>query len=367
MAGLNSQRKISEYTFKNFLTKCFYSEKFRIVFIGENFCLRLLTLIQLLQKKPEVKMEKIPILMDVDTGIDDAIALIVALQSDKLDIKGITAVAGNQTLDKTLKNTLDVVSFAGRKDIPVARGAEKPLIRDQIIAREVHGQTGLGSAVLPPSDITPCRLDAISLMRKILDESDKKVTLVPTGPLTDVALLLLAYPDVKEKIEKIVMMGGGAFQGNSTPSAEFNIWVDPEAASVVFSSGLPIVLCGLDVTMKAYVTKEDIEKIKATGTKAGLFCADAFSRYYDWYIATGRLPGCAVHDAVTIAYLIEPEIISAKPAAVKVDIDGKYTYGCTACDFRPDRDKNLDNALVCLDIDREAFVELLTKACKNYR
>lgn len=181
-------------------------------------------------------MTKTPIIMDVDTGIDDAIALTVALQAKSLDIKGITVVAGNQTIEKTLKNTLDVVEYLGRTDIPVAKGAEKPLVAPQIIAEETHGESGLGSAKLPAASIQPVEEDAVSFMRRVLEESDEKITLVPTGPLTNIALLLMAYPHVKEKIEKIVVMGGGAFEGNASATSEFNILVDPHAASVVFAS-----------------------------------------------------------------------------------------------------------------------------------
>lgn len=311
-------------------------------------------------------MIKKPIIMDVDTGIDDAIALTVALQAEALDIKGITVVAGNQTIEKTLKNTLDVVEYLGRTDIPVAKGAEKPLVAPQIIAEETHGESGLGNARLPEASIKPVKEDAVSFMRRVLEESSEKITLVPTGPLTNIALLLMAYPHVKEKIEKIVVMGGGAFEGNASATSEFNILVDPHAASVVFASGLPIVMCGLDVTMKAYATKEDIQAVRDTGTKAGEFCADAFRHYYDIYTKYTRLPGCAVHDAVTIAYLLHPDMITVKPATVRVDIDGIHSYACTASDFRPWRDKSKDNALVCMDIDRQAFVNLIIDACKNY-
>lgn len=312
-------------------------------------------------------MRKIPIIMDVDTGIDDAIALTVALQSDKLDIKGVTVVAGNQTLAKTLKNTLDVVDFLGRGDVPVARGAAGSLVREQIIAGETHGENGLGGAVLPRASITRVEEDAVDFIRKTLEESREKITIVPTGPLTNIALLLLAYPHVKDKIEKIVMMGGGAFEGNCNASSEFNIMADPQAAAVVFASGVQIVMCGLDVTMKAYTTIEDINRVRSTGTEAGAFCADAFMHYYNRYIANSRLPGCAVHDAVAVAYLIAPEIIKAKAATVRVDIDGDKTYACTASDFRPYRDKSKDNALVCMDIDREAFVKIIIDACKSYK
>lgn len=312
-------------------------------------------------------MKKIPIIMDVDTGIDDAVALVLALSSDKLDVKGVTVVAGNQTLEKTLHNTLSVVDFLGRKDIPVAKGADRPLVVPQLIAEETHGESGLGTAKLPQPSIKEHPLDAVSFLKQTLENSDEKITLVPTGPMTNIALLLLAYPHVKEKIEKIVMMGGGAFEGNCTAMSEFNILVDPHAAQVVFDSGVEIVMCGLDVTMKSYATMEDIMRIKATGTKAGLFCAEAFGVYYDRYIHNSRLPGCAVHDAVAVTYLLHPEWIKTKRANAKTDIYGQESYAATVCDFRPWRDKSLDNAEICLDIDREKFIDLLVKACESYK
>lgn len=312
-------------------------------------------------------MKKIPIIMDVDTGIDDAVALVLALQAPELEVLGVTVVAGNQTLDKTLYNTLSVVDYLGRPEVPVAKGANRPLVKEPIVADETHGVTGLGTAKLPVPKIKEQELDAVSFLRKTLEDSKEKITLVPVGPLTNIALLFLSYPHVKEKIEKIVMMGGGAYEGNCTAMSEFNILVDPEAAQVVFASGVPIVMCGLDITMKSYTTKEDIARIKATGTIAGEFCAEAFGVYYNRYINNTTLPGCAVHDAVAITYLLHPEYIKGEMATAKMDIDGKHTYGATVCDFRPWRDKTKDNTFVCMDIDREKFVDLLVKACESYR
>ena len=187
------------------------------------------------------------------------------------------------------------------------------------------------------------------------------------GPLTNIALLLTCYPHIKEKIEKIVMMGGGAFEGNMNAVEEFNIFVDPEAAKIVFDSGVDIVMCGLDITMKSYTTWDDIMRLKATDTKAGDFCAEAFGVYYNRYVSNSRLPGCAVHDAVAVTYLLHPEWIKTQKCRIKVDIDGQDSYGATVCDFRPNRDKSKDNALVCLDIDRQKFVDLLVQACESYR
>lgn len=311
-------------------------------------------------------MSKIPVIIDVDTGIDDAMALVLALQSDKLDIRGITTVAGNQTIEKTTRNTLDVVEYFGRSEIPVAMGAKQPLVRPQIIAAYAHGESGLGTAVLPKAEKQAEELDAIDFIRTELEKSDEKITLVPTGPLTNIAILLKAYPQIKEKIEKIVLMGGGAFQGNSNATAEFNIYADPEAASIVFNSGIKLVMCGLDVTMKAIVTPEDINTIKAIGTKASDFIAKAFEFYMAMYKKNANFTGCAVHDAVTITYLIAPELIKTRQGIARVDIDGKDSYAATICDFRPWRDTEKDNALVGVDIDREAFVQMLLDACKNY-
>lgn len=311
-------------------------------------------------------MSKIPVIIDVDTGIDDAMALVLALQSDKLDIRGITTVAGNQTIEKTTRNTLDVVEYFGRSEIPVAMGAKQPLVRPQIIAAYAHGESGLGTAVLPKAEKQAEELDAIDFIRTELEKSDEKITLVPTGPLTNIAILLKAYPHIKEKIEKIVLMGGGAFQGNSNATAEFNIYADPEAASIVFNSGIKLVMCGLDVTMKAIVTPDDINTIKAIGTKASDFIAEAFEFYMAMYKKNANFTGCAVHDAVTITYLIAPELIKTRQGIARVDIDGKDSYAATICDFRPWRDTEKDNALVGVDIDREAFVQLLLDACKNY-
>lgn len=311
-------------------------------------------------------MKKIPVIIDVDTGIDDAVALVLALQAKELDIKGITTVAGNQTIEKTTRNTLDVVEYFGRSDIPVAMGAKGPLVREQIIAAYAHGESGLGTAVLPMAKIQPHQLDAVGFIKKTLEESEEQITLVPTGPLTNIAILLKAYPHLKNKIKEIVLMGGGAFQGNSNATSEFNIFADPEAAAVVYASGVKIVMCGLDVTMKAIVTPEDVETIKAIGNKAGDFVAEAFNFYMAMYRKNANFTGCAVHDAVTITYLIKPELIKTRQGIARVDIDGKDSYAATICDFRPWRDKEKDNALVGVDIDREAFVKLIIDACKNY-
>ena len=311
-------------------------------------------------------MAKIPVLIDVDTGIDDAIALVLALASDKLDVKGITTVAGNVTLDRTTENTLAVVELLKRTDVPVAKGADRPLVRPVHTAPEVHGNTGLGNATLPKATLPLNEKDAVSFMAQVIEESEVPVTLMPVGPLTNIAIFLMSYPHLKPKIKEIVIMGGAAYGGNVTPSSEFNIYVDPHAAHVVFSSGIKIVMCGLDVTLKAYATQRDIESFANLGNDVGAFCAKTMETYLARYLSNGQ-PGCALHDAVAVTYLIAPELLGGRNANVQVDIDGEHTFACTVTDFRlRRRNTENENAFVVLDVEREKFIDLLLKAAKSY-
>ena len=197
-------------------------------------------------------MKRIPIILDGDPGHDDAIAWVLAKGSPMLDIRGVTSVCGNQTIEKTTYNAQRICTLIDLH-VPTAMGRLRPLISDPIIAPTVHGESGLDGPALPEPDFELEDMDAVTLMAKLIQESDEPITLVPTGPLTNVAALLMAYPELKEKIARISLMGGGVQYGNWTPAAEFNILVDPEAAAVVFESGIPIIMAGLDVTEKAMI------------------------------------------------------------------------------------------------------------------
>ena len=213
---------------------------------------------------------KYPILFDCDPGIDDAVAFaLAAAHSDVLDIRGITSVAGNQTIERVTGNALKLTAFLGM-DIPVARGSKAPLLREIIPAGDIHGETGLGNCKLPETDRTVAGEPAPLFLYQKLQElrEGEKMVLVPTAPLTNIALLLKTFPDAAEKIDKIVLMGGAITGGNITSTAEFNIWEDPEAAQIVFSSGIPIIMCGLDVTCKCGFNREQIQALLAGGEKA---------------------------------------------------------------------------------------------------
>ncbi|MEC4727356.1 pyrimidine-specific ribonucleoside hydrolase RihA [Shewanella sp. D64] len=307
-----------------------------------------------------------PIILDCDPGHDDAIALILALSGDAFTPLAVTTSAGNQTPDKTLNNALRILTLLGRSDIPVAGGALTPLARELIIADNVHGETGLDGPVLPDPGFAPLNMTAVELMVLKLRESDTPVTLVPTGPLTNIALLLASHPELHRKIERIVLMGGAAGIGNWTPVAEFNIFVDPEAADIVFKAGIPITMCGLDVTHQAQVMDEDIARIRTIDNPIAQCVADLL----DFFIIYHRDPkwgftGAPLHDPCTIAWLLKPELFTAHECWVGIETKGEHTQGMTVVD-RYGLTGNQTNASVLFDIDRERFIDLLVECLESY-
>jgi len=306
---------------------------------------------------------KIPVIMDCDPGHDDAIALILAHASDKIDIKAVTTTAGNQTIEKTTLNALKIMTFL-EANVPVGMGCSKPLFRDLIIAPEVHGETGLDGPVLPEEVYNKSELHAVELMAKTIKECKDKITIVPTGALTNVALLLLTYPELKNRIERISLMGGACWGGNWTPSAEFNILVDPEAAQIVFQSGIPIIMSGLDVTHKALIKKEDTERFRNIGTKAGVLVAELLDFFAKFHDETSDFDGSPLHDPCAVAWLIDPTLFTTKMCHVDIETKGTFTTGSTVVDYY-DVQKKEKNTEVLFDIDRERFINLLAKHLKE--
>ena len=309
-------------------------------------------------------MRKIPIIMDCDPGHDDAIAIILACASEKLDVRAITTVGGNQTIAKTTNNALRVLAFIDKK-IPVAMGANNPLRRELEIAPSVHGDSGLDGPELPQPKEEALKISAFELMAKVVEESDEKITLVPTGPLTNIAIFLLSYPHLKSKIERISLMGGSAIGWNWTASAEFNILVDPEAADIVFKSGIPITMSGLDVTHKAQVYPEDIEKIKNQGGKVAVMVGELLEFFIKFHKEICGWEFAPLHDPCAVAWLINPDMFTSKKLNVQIDIDGEHTTGCTVTDFL-NRFKLEPNTDVLLDVDRHQFVDMLIDAVNKY-
>jgi inosine-uridine nucleoside N-ribohydrolase len=293
----------------------------------------------------------IPILLDCDPGHDDAIALLLALASPEVELLGLTTVAGNQTLDKTTANAIRVLELAGREDVQVAAGADRPLVRERSIAVNVHGETGLDGPNLPPPKGRPVEAHAVDFLAERLAGS----TLVATGPLTNVALLLARYPDVHP--ERIVLMGGASAEGNVTPAAEFNVWADPEAAARVFASGLDVTMVGLDVTHRALVSRTHAEQLRGAG-RVGRVVAELLDFYGVFHREVYGFDGSPVHDAVAVAQVIRPELLELQLLNVQVDCESALCRGRTVVDLW--RRTGLEpNAKVAVGIESEAFVDLL--------
>jgi inosine-uridine nucleoside N-ribohydrolase len=301
----------------------------------------------------------IPILIDCDPGQDDAIALLLAVASPEVELLGVTTVAGNQTLDKTTANALKVLELAGREDVRVAAGADRPLVGELVVADDAHGESGLDGPSLPSPRTKPLQQHAVDFLAERILASNRPVTLVPLGPLTNVALLLVEHPDVARRLHRVVLMGGAIGEGNQTPSAEFNIWIDPEAAFRVFQSGLDVTMVGLDVTNRAVLTEEDADGLRGTGPVGGAVAAmlDFYGTFYRVAYDHG---GCPVHDAVAVAHLIRPQIVQWVERHVAVELGSGLCRGRTVVDMRRRRILTAaPNARVAVDIDVAGFRRLL--------
>jgi len=302
-------------------------------------------------------MTTTPIILDCDPGHDDAIALLLALASPEIELLGVTTVSGNQTLDKTTANALRVLEFAGRADVPVHAGADKPFLRERDVAAHVHGESGLDGPALPgPS--TPVREGhAVDFIADQIRARGGKVTLVPTGPLTNVALLFALHPDAVP--ERIVLMGGAVGEGNRTPAAEFNIWADPESAQRVFGAALDTTMIGLDVTHRALITDTHTERLRGVGRVGAMVAElmDFYSRFHR--LRYPDLGGSPMHDPVCIAHIVDPGLVEVRDASIEVDCSTGPSWGRTNVDWRGRDHFGPPNAKVGLDLDGERFAELL--------
>ena len=309
-------------------------------------------------------MEKIKMILDCDTGHDDAIALMMAARHPAIELLGVTVVAGNQTLDKTLPNTLKVCQALGI-DCPVYGGMSLPLVRDQITAGEVHGESGLDGPVFPPLTRKAEPEHAVQFLIRTLMASDGDITLVPVGPLTNIAAAMRLEPAILPKIRQIVLMGGAYGLGNSTPAAEFNLFADPEAAHIVFSSGVPLVMMGLDLTNQTVCTMDVIERMEALGNRAGKLFGEIMRFTFNTQREINGLEAGPVHDVTCVAWLVAPELFTLKPAHVEIDLSHGPCYGRTVCDFVLRQGKAV-NCQVGITLDREKFWDLVADTLARY-
>ncbi|MFK0018035.1 nucleoside hydrolase [Streptomyces sp. NPDC090798] len=273
------------------------------------------------------------IIIDCDPGLDDAIAILLAAGNPDVEIVALTTVAGNQTIEKVTLNARQVCTLAGLRGVPVAAGAGGPLVRDQTLAAEIHGETGMdGPAFIPPAMEADPR-HAVDLIIETVLAHPGEITLVPTAPLTNIALALRREPRIAELVKEVVLMGGSYTRGNITPAAEFNIHADPEAAAVVFSAGWPLTMVGLDLTAQAAATPELLSRIGALGTPVSRFVVDLLDHYN---ANVGKVHGAmaTIHDACAVGRAIDPSLMEVTPAHVEVELRGTATYGMTVTDFR---------------------------------
>lgn len=297
----------------------------------------------------------IPVLLDCDPGHDDAIALLLALASPEVELLGVTTTYGNQTLEKTTANALRVLELVGREDVPVAAGAAAPLRRQLVVAAHVHGESGLDGPALPPPRTAPVSDDAVTFLADRIAAARRPVTLVPTGPLTNVARFLRAHGG--DGVDRIVLMGGAIAEGNMTPAAEFNIWADPEAAAIVFASGLEIHMLGLDVTHQALLGRAEEERLRQAG-RVGCFVADLNVFFTRYHRETYGWDGAPIHDAVALAHAIVPGLVETVHCNVEIERESELCRGRTVVD-RWHRTERPANAHVGVALDRERFFGLL--------
>lgn len=308
----------------------------------------------------------IPIWIDTDTGVDDAVALLCALKLDKLAIRGISSVAGNVEHAKTFRNCRNVLAYAGREDIKVYPGAIKPMCVELDDASEVHGKDGLGGVVIPESPAEKETMHAWDAIYEAAKKEGGKLQIVAVGPLTNIANAIISHPDLKCMVKRILIMGGAAVGGNATMAAEFNIYADPHSAETVMQSGIPVVMFGLDVTVDAYLNDKDIQDIRDFNTKISKFFADVVQSNLNFYIKNYKREILCIHDACPLIYLQYPEIFTGQKAGVYVETQSRLCFGKTVTDIWSDTKFKTRETMVMLGVDREKFASTLKGLLQQY-
>lgn len=310
-------------------------------------------------------MEKIKMILDCDPGHDDAVAILLAGCSEKIDLLGITVVAGNQTLEKTAVNAANVCQWLNL-DVPVFAGCGQPMVREKMVAADIHGETGLDGPVFPPRTKQIEKQHAVLWMIDTLMKSEEPVTVVTTGPMTNLAMAMRLEPQIIGRIKEIVLMGGAYTNGNVTPAAEFNIIADGDAAYVAFTSGLPITMVGLDVTRKALCYPSIVERMGKIGNHASKLFVDLMGHFCKSQKEVFGWEGGPLHDPITVAYLIDPTVLTVKPMHAEIDIRSTQSYGRTNCDYFGYQ-KKAPTANVAIDIDVEKFWNIVEEGIRKYQ
>lgn len=311
-------------------------------------------------------MTKKPIWIDVDTGLDDSIALLLAMQLENVDIKGISAVAGNVELSKTFPNTRNIVHLANRNDIKVYKGAKEPLNIEQVIAAHIHGNNGLANIELENSPAEEESVKAWDKLYEVAKESNGNLEIVAVGPLTNIAIAIAKYPDLEKYVNKIIIMGGAIVGGNTTPSAEFNIYGDPHAAEAVFKSNIPKVMFGLDATLKSSLKLSKLKRIHEKDTDVIKYFKKATEHMKNIYETLGFVDTVCLHDACPVLYLEYPELFEGVEAGVYVETQGTHTLGKTVSDIDSDFKFEKRDTLVMLEVNQPRFSDIVEELILRY-
>ena len=308
-------------------------------------------------------MKPIPVILDCDPGVDDAIAFLLAKQLPQLNVLAITSVAGNVGLEHTTYNALGLVEFLDW-NVPVYRGAAGPVFRKRVEAVAVHGSNGMAGFDLPHTRSAVEGVNAWDAIHRYALEQQGMLEIIAIGPLTNLAMAFLKYSDLPQLIKRIVIMGGSTATGNTTPAAEFNIYADPEAADIVFCSGVPVHMCGLDMTMQALMTPDDLDHVAALGSKQAVFFRDVVQDILVFMKGIG-IVGINMHDPAAVLYAADDSIFKAFPAGIRVETKGSITQGKTVTDLFSDA-KWHKNAFAVMEIDRDAFVTRVLELMSKY-
>ncbi len=309
-------------------------------------------------------MERQKIILDCDPGHDDAVAITLAANSPQLELLGVTTVAGNQTLENTQRNACNVLQWLGR-DVPVYAGCDRPLVRSQQIAADIHGKTGLDGPVFPERTKFPESEHAVPFIIRTLLASDGDIIMVTTGPMTNLAMALRLEPRIAEKIQRIVLMGGSYQNGNVTPAAEFNIYADAEAAHICFTAGRPITMVGLDVTRKVLCFPSVVDRMEKVDTRASRLFVELMRFFCKTQKEVYGMEGGPLHDPLTIASLIDPALLTVRPMNVRIELRSSDSYGRTNCDYFGYLGLPV-TADVAVDVDVPRFWDIVEESLRRY-
>ncbi|GMA20633.1 nucleoside hydrolase [Arsenicicoccus piscis] len=305
------------------------------------------------------------IILDCDPGHDDAVAMILAHGNPEIELVAITTVAGNQTLEKVTTNALSVATVIGLTGIPIAKGCDRPLVRQQEVAESVHGESGMeGPRQRPATTELDPRHAVDVIIETVMAHEPGEITIVPTGALTNIALAARKEPAIVDRVREVVLMGGGFHEGNWSPVAEFNIKIDPEAAHIVFSEPWPVTMVGLDLTHQALATPEVVEQVKAVGTTPGEFVLDLFEFFTEAYRDNQGFDYPPVHDPCAVAYVADPTVMTVRKAPVDIELTGTLTLGMTVTDLRGPAPDDC-HTQVAVELDRDKFWGLVVDALRR--